>query len=308
MKKACAEQKGVKNAMAMDYQLAWKTRSLLGEGIWWDERRECLFWVDILKNELHCLKDGEDRLVKTFADSVGFCAPCTDSRLVVGCGRELLLFDPDSGAAEVIAHVDDDLPENRFNDAKCTPDGKLLAGTMNRALDYDEVEDANTGRVYLIEYGKEPKQLFEGMTVPNGIAFSADGKTVYHTDTYTQKIFAYDYDGAAGTLTNPRAVVSIPVETGSPDGMNIGADDSLFIAHWGGGALRRFDSATGRELDCLTLPAKHVTCCCFGGRALDELYVTTSSIDAPEDEYPLAGSIFVSKCGVRGRPADRFQV
>ena len=290
----------------MEIEVALKTRSLLGEGIFWDDRREALFWVDILKNELHCLKDGADRLVKTFEDSVGFCAPCTDSRLLVGCGRDLLLFDPDSGETQRIADVDAEFPENRFNDAKCTPDGRLLAGTMNRALDYDEVEGANTGGLFLITNGQKPVKLFGDMTVPNGIAFSPDRKTVYHTDTYTQAIDAYDYD--AGRLTNKRQVVHIPVETGSPDGMNIAADGTLFIAHWGGGALRRFDPATDRELLKIELPARHVTCCCFGGKDLDELYITTSSIDAPEEEYPLAGSIFRVKLGVKGMKADRFQI
>ena len=69
-----------------------------------------------------------------------------------------------------------------------------------------------------------------------------------------------------------------------------------------------FDPNTGEELMKIELPVKHVTCCCFGGKDLDELYITTSGIDAPEDEYPLAGSIFVVKCGIKGRKVDRFKV
>ena len=73
----------------MEKTVALKIRSRLGEGIWWDDRRACLFWVDIMKKEVHCLKDGQDKLLKVFDDFVGFCAPCEDGRLVVGCGRNL---------------------------------------------------------------------------------------------------------------------------------------------------------------------------------------------------------------------------
>ena len=80
--------------------------------------REALFWVDIMKKEVHCLKDGQDKLLKVFDDFVGFCAPCEDGRLVVGCGRNLLLFDPDTLDTQVLMTVDEDETNNRFNDAK----------------------------------------------------------------------------------------------------------------------------------------------------------------------------------------------
>lgn len=292
----------------MEYKVALKTRSLLGEGIWWDDRREALIWLDVLKNEVHCLKDGEDKILKTFEDSVGFCAPCEDGRIVLGCGRNLMVYDPNTGATEVLTTVDEDQANNRFNDGKAIPGGRVLAGTMNRALDYEDVEGANTGRLYLFEKGKAPVKLGSGMSVPNGIAATADHKIVYHTDTYTQTIFAYDYDEATGELTNKRPVVTIPVEEGNPDGFNIAADGTLFICHWSGHAVHRYDPATGKKIASYEVPAVHATCCCFGGKDLDELYVTTSSIDAPEEEYPLAGSIFMFKPGVKGVKVDRYKL
>ena len=292
----------------MENNIVLKIRSRLGEGIWWDDRRQCLFWVDIMKKEVHCLKDGNDTLLKVFDDFVGFCAPCEDGRLVVGCGRELLLFDPDSGDTQVLTTVDEDETNNRFNDAKCTPDGRILAGTMNNILNEEDADDANTGRLYVLENGKKPVQLMDKLTVSNGIAFTEDGNTVYHVDTYSQTIYAYHYDKATGLLSNPRVAVKVPVESGNPDGFTIAADGTLFVAHWGGGAIRRYDPATGKELAKYEFPAVHVTCCCFGGKDLDELYVNTSSIDAPEEEYPLAGSIFMVKPGVKGMPVHRYKL
>ena len=103
----------------MTCEVALKTRSYLGEGCWWDDRRQSLFWVDIMRKEVHCLKDGEDTLVKTFDDYVGFCAPCTDDRIVVGCGRKLLLYDIEKDEIEELLEVDQDIPENRFNKGIC---------------------------------------------------------------------------------------------------------------------------------------------------------------------------------------------
>lgn len=292
----------------MENNVVLQIRSRLGEGIWWDDRRECLFWVDIMKKEVHCLKDGNDRLLKTFDDFVGFCAPCEDGRLVVGCGRDLLLFDPDTLDTQVLQTVDADETNNRFNDAKATPDGRLWAGTMNNILNEEDADDANTGRLYLLESGKAPIMLQDKLSVSNGIAFTADNQTAYHVDTYSQTIYAYDYDSATGLPSNPRAAVKVPVESGNPDGFTIAADGTLFVAHWGGSAIRRYDPATGEELAKWEFPAVHVTCCCFGGKDLDELYVNTSSIDAPEEQYPLAGSIFMVKPGVKGMKVNRFKI
>ena len=172
----------------MDNRIALKIRSRLGEGIWWDDRRAAWFWVDIMKKEVHCMKDGEDRLLKTFDDFVGFCAPCEDGRLVVGCGRDLLLFDPDTLDTQVLQTVDEDETNNRFNDAKCTPDGRILAGTMNNILNEEDADDANTGRLYLLESGKKPVQLMDKLT------FTAypEGEVEYYYDYYIEE-FEYYY-------------------------------------------------------------------------------------------------------------------
>ena len=292
----------------MEYEVFLKKRSLLGEGIWWDDRRQCLFWIDMLQRELHCLKGKTDQLLHIFPDTVGFCAPCEDGTLLVGSGLSLLRYDPDTDFVIKLTEVDADIPENRWNDAKCLPDGCLLGGTMNRGLDYTEEDGLQTGRLYLIGPDCTPKLLFSNMTVPNGIGASKDGGTVYHADTYTHEIRQYRYAPDAGTLTFERCAVPVPEKDGVPDGMTIAEDGTLFSALWDGGAVRRYDPVTGRELDRILLPVKHATCCCFGGPDLDCLFITTSSIDAPEAEYPLAGSIFMVKPGVRGRAVDRFRV
>ena len=292
----------------MECTVAWKVRSQLGVGVWWDDRREGWFWLDIMTNELFFLKDGENRLLKTFDDAVGFCAPCEDGRLVLGVGRDLVLYDPENGDARVLLTVDSDVPENHFNDAKAIPGGRILAGTMNTAMDCEDTPGAETGRLYVIESGKEPVLVTDGMKVPNGLAISPDHKTAYHVDTYNGTIHAYDFDEATGTLSNRCLLVEVPADKGSPDGMTIAEDGSLFVAHWGGHAVRRYDGVTGEELAVYELPVPIPTCCCFGGKDMDELYITTSSLDSPEEEYPLAGSLLMIKPGVRGMKVNRYKL
>lgn len=292
----------------MECAVALNVKSLLSEGVWWDDRREGWFWLDIMRNEVHFLKDGRDALLKTFGDALGFCAPCEDGRLVVGCGRDLILYDPDSGETAVLQTVDADVPANHFNDAKAIPGGRLLAGTMNTAMDCEDTPGAETGRLYVLESGRAPVVIAGGMKVPNGLAISPDHRTAYHADTYNYTINAYDFDETTGALTNRRLFLRIPPENGSPDGMTVAEDGSLFVAHWGGRAVRRFDGVTGRELAVYEVPAVSPTCCCFGGRNMDELYITTTSIDSPENEYPLAGGLFVVKPGVRGMKVERFRL
>ena len=292
----------------MEYHVALKIKSQLGEGIWWDDRREGHFWIDIISNELFFLKDGNNTLLKSFDDALGFCIPCEDGRLVIGCGRDLILFDPDNGESEVLMTVDQDVPDNHFNDAKAIPGGRILAGTMNTAMDCEDVPGKETGRLLVLESGKAPVQITGGMKVPNGLAISPDHKTAYHVDTYNYRVDAYDFDEETGMLSNRRLILQVPPEKGSPDGMTIAEDGTLFIAHWGGHAIRRYDPATGEELAVYELPVPIPTCCAFGGKDMDELYITTSSLDSPEEEYPLAGSILVIKPGVKGMPVDRYKL
>lgn len=291
----------------MEYTVAWNVRSQLGEGVWWDDRREGWFWLDIMTNELFFLKDGENRLLKTFDDAVGFCAPCEDGCLVLGVGRDLVLYDPESGSVQVLLTVDADVPANHFNDAKAIPGGRILAGTMNTAMDCEDTPGAETGRLYVIESGREPVLVTDGMKVPNGLAISPDHKTAYHVDTYNGTIDAYDFDEDTGAVTNRRLLVKVDPDKGTPDGMTIAEDGSLFVAHWGGHAVRRYDGVTGEELAVYELPVPIPTCCCFGGKDMDELCITTSSLDSPEEEYPLAGSLLMIRPGVKGMKVNRFK-
>jgi sugar lactone lactonase YvrE len=129
---------------------------------------------------------------------------------------------------------------------------------------------------------------------------------MYHIDTPTLAVAAYDYDADTGDISNRRVAVAIPGTMGMPDGMCVDDEGMLWVALWGGREVTRWDPSTGALLERIGIPALNVSSCAFGGRDRDELYVTTARVGTDTAQYPLAGGLFVLKPGVRGRAGNLF--
>ena len=158
------------------------------------------------------------------------------------------------------------------------------------------------------DYNLKTEKKISEVTNSNGLAWSPDESIFYYIDTPTLKVRAYDYDAETGIITNPRDVIHFPEEEGFPDGMTIDEEGMLWIAHFSGAKVSRWDPNSGRKLSSISVPAKHVTSCTFGGPDLDELYITTAKLDDTDmDEFPHAGGLFRIKTGIKGMPAFRFK-
>ena len=120
-----------------------------------------------------------------------------------------------------------------------------------------------------------PIRILDDVTISNGLAWSSDARTMYYVDTSTQQISSFDYDLESATIANRRTLVEIPEADGWPDGMTIDADDCLWVAFWGGSAVRRY-MPDGRLDRVLTFPCAQITSCAFVGPALDRLVVTSA--------------------------------
>ena len=92
--------------------------------------------------------------------------------------------------------------------------------------------------------------------------------------------------------------------------MTIDNEGMLWIAHWDGWQVARWDPHTGEKLFHISLPAARITSCTFGGDELQDLYITSASIGLNEkqlEEQPFAGSLFVVKnCGFQGMETIAF--
>lgn len=280
----------------------WSGRAVLGEGPVWSARLGLVLFVDIRGARIVAWRpaDGAARawpmpeaccwLVER-RDGRGFLAGLR-SRIVE------IAFDFDGGPSIVrdVARPEAHLPGNRFNDGKGDGRGGVLFGSM------DDSEADATGSFYRIAADESVSRLDTGYVVANGPAVSADGGTVFHTDSARSTVYAFDR-AADGSLSGKRPHVVLAPGDGYPDGMTVDADGGLWVAHWDGGRLSRF-LADGRLERTIPLPCSRVTSCCFFGEALDRLAITSAAYG--RDEEPLAGSLFVVDPGVRGLPAAQF--
>ena len=148
------------------------------------------------------------------------------------------------------------------------------------------------------------RRVLGDVTISNGLAWTADGTRAYYIDTPTGRIDLFDADGAAG-LAGRRPFVAIDPADGHPDGLTLDADERVWVALWGGAAVRCYD-VDGSLVEQVELPVPKVTACTFGGPELDELFITTSREGDDTGAHPTAGAVFRHRPGVRGRPVLPF--
>lgn len=266
----------------------------LGEGPVWVAREQALYWVDI--TERRVFRWSEEEGVRTIPLDRHVCSllPRAGGGFVGGGYDGLLTIGPDFGV-EIIADPEPELPQNRFNDGKIDRAGRLWAGTMDRA------ERQASGSLYRVDAGFGWHRIDSGYKVTNGPAFSVDGRTMYHTDSARQTVYAFDL-AEDGSAANRRVHLRFGNGDGYPDGMTVDAEDGLWIAFWDGWCVRRF-SPSGERLAELRVPVQRPTSVAFGGPDLDRLFVTSASRDLSAESQamqPFAGGVFMTLPGVRG--------
>jgi len=289
----------------VDVVVLTEPRSVLGEGPVWHVERQVLYWVDIKGNKIHTYNPAtkENRSIATPA-FVGCVAPRKSGGLIAGLFNGLYTVDVEKEKFELISDPEHN-SENRFNDGKVDPRGRLFAGTME-----DRQTKAPQGNMWRLDaHSRVPVKLFDQVGISNGLAWSKDQSTFYYVDTVLQRVDAFDYDVATGDLSRRRTVIRFQGADvdGWPDGMTIDSEDCLWVAHWNGWKVTRWDPKTGTLLKTVWLPVSKVSCPVFGGANLDQLYITTASINSDISKEPLAGALFVVKNpGAQGVAATEY--
>ena len=280
--------------------LVLDAQAQLGEGPCWDAATRTLYWINIYAGEIHACspETGSDRVISV-GEPIGCIAPTKDGELIIASQSGIALFDPATGLRSPLASPEAGIPGNRFNDGKCDPAGRFLAGTM------DNAEKEASGSLYSLSLDGTLKTLLTGVRISNGLAWSPDYATLYYIDTPTRTVMAFTYDLATGELSQPREAVHVSEELGWPDGMTSDTDGNLWIAMWGGAALTKWDPASGRLIQKFPIPALNVTSCAFGGEGLTDLYVTSARKGMSNEQlakYPLTGGLFCLQTDVKGMP------
>jgi sugar lactone lactonase YvrE len=288
----------------IEAELEFQIDAHLGEGPVWDELKGKLYWVDILSGLFHEY-DPKEKTNKSYeiGEHIGAAVPREKGGFILAMKSGFATFDPDSGKITPITDPEEDKPGNRFNDGKCDPAGRFWAGTMA----YDLTKGA--GSLYCMSEGFNLEHKLDGITISNGLAWNRAADRFYHIDSPTGNIYAYQYDNETGELSGRRIVRHITDDIGFPDGMTIDREDKLWVAIYGGSRVLRIDPKTGETLMEIHLPVPKITSCTFGGKNLNELYITTCREYMSKDDIdraPLSGSLFKVKLPVEGLPVHRF--
>jgi sugar lactone lactonase YvrE len=284
----------------------WPVAAQLGEGPLWCDRTERLYFVDLKGRTLHAVDaDGARRRSWAMPDYVCWLLPRRDGDgFMVGLRDTIarLWLEP-ALRIEPLCKPLGAVALARLNDAKVDHHGRLWAGSM-----HDEDYSDPVGALFRFDPDGTLSRLTHGEHICNGPAFSVDGLTVYHTDSYLARVYAYAL-GADGSLGARRLFRQFDAASeGSPDGMCVDSEDCLWIAQWGGSRVCRY-GPDGTLLATVALPVSQAASCAFGGKHLRTLYVTSAreSLDATQlAREPLAGALFAVELDVAGLPARRY--
>src|SRR6478735_8634996 len=289
----------------MTFAVALDVRAELGECAIWSVEEQALYFVDIKGRALHRFEPrAEKHVAIQMPEEIGCIGFKKGGGFIAGFRSGLWLLDASGVRLEKLADNPEDQSQSRFNDGRVDPAGRFLAGTID--------EPKLGGRAHLFRYdARGLSVLAERLLTSNGVAFSPDGRTLYHADTPTFTIWRYAYDPATGEATDKTLFVRLaPTESdrGRPDGAAVDAEGCYWTALFEGGRIQRY-APDGRLLAEHAVRARCPTMVCFGGPDRKTLYVTSARTGRSEGELaglPHSGSLFAMPVDVPGLPETRF--
>ena len=277
--------------------------AMLGEGPCWHAQQKVLYWIDILGERLHCYNpaDGSDRTWE-IGQMVGTVAPRASGGLVLALVEGFAFFDPETEKLDPLPAIEPGTT-TRFNDGKCDPAGRFWCGSM------DLKEKEPLGSLYRMDANGSTTKIEKDITISNGLGWSPDRSTMYHIDSPTKIVSAFDYDLETGAATNRRPILTLGEDEGYPDGMTVDSEGMIWLAHWAGARVCRWNPNSGELLERHDTQAPHTSACCFGGDDLSDLYITTARkglTEAEQKEFPNSGHLFRLRTNVTGSETFAF--
>ncbi len=275
----------------------WDGKAELGEGVFWHEADQAVYWVDIMQSNLHRLVADGHTDCWHFPGQISAVVPCEGGGLLATFENGLSHIDLDTALVTTLITLETELPDNRFNDGCSDTRGQFWFGSM------DGNQQEASGSFYRMDRCGDIEQLqtFGQVCITNGPAFSADGQWIYFTHSMEKKVYRAPLtkDGRAGT---PQLHLQFGERDGFPDGMCTDTDGGLWICHFAGSRITRF--LDNGEVDyIIDMPVPNITKCAFGGPDLRTLYIITAATSlnaAQREKYPQSGGLFVIDLPFRG--------
>lgn len=271
-----------------------------GESPVWDDRENALFFVNIHGRSLHRFDLHSHELrTWTMPAEIGSLGLRERGGAIVALRSGVHFFDFETERLELIAHPENHLPGNRLNDGKVSPEGRFWIGSMD-----DRPAKEPRGSLYCINPDGTCRQATTGFVTSNGLAWSPDGRTLFHSDSRKMFIEAYDYDPATGAISNQRQLCQLSEEAGRPDGAAVDAEGFYWSAGCSAGCLNRM-TPSGVIVEKIAVPVACPSMVCFGGPDMKTLFVTSLHRDKSDD--PLAGSLLSFRVEIPGVAVGRFK-
>ncbi len=275
-----------------------------GEGPLWDSVGQKLYWVDLLQGTYYKGDIYTNRVEEfSIGQPLGFLALRKNRRgFVMGVRDGFGFYDEEKDEFDLIdPSPEQNNSEVRFNDGAVDPKGRLFGGTM----EWDGAE--NKGKLFRLNTNRSWSLLEENIHITNGMGWNPEKDTYYMIDTLRHVMYAYDYDSKTGDISNRRIHIQF-AENEFPDGMCIDSEGGFWVALWGGSKVVHFNK-NRTKLGVISVPVTHPTSCCFGGKDMKTLFITTSKLPLSELERkknPLAGRLFKIETNTKGQPQERY--
>jgi sugar lactone lactonase YvrE len=285
----------------------------VGESPVWDDKLQCLFWVDIISKKIFCQSPAQKTTDCWATNDFPTAIALTDDDnvAILALAQGIATFDFATGTSNLVAQPDT-MQGNRLNEGKCDSSGRFWAGSMQNNLNSDGTGrqmNRNSGALFRFDGdGTISRHTEFDFGISNTMAWSPDNRTFYFGDSTRNVIFAYDFDADQGDLSNRRILIE-GYPHGAPDGSAIDADGCLWNARFGGSCLIRI-TPKGKIDREIPLPVTNPTSCTFGGVGKSTLFVTSATFGLTVEqlaENPHEGSLLAAEFGTVGLRDQRFQ-
>ena len=281
-----------------------RSKCILGEGTLWVKEHNTIYFVDIKKKKIYAYNVKTKKTNITNVNKpIGFIAHIKKYNFILGLQGELRIVDLKLKKIIRSMDVEKNLPNNRINDGKTDPFGRLWFGTM------DNFEKSNDkGSLYCLDKNFKLHKVDKNYIITNGPAFLSKDN-FYHTDSRKKIIYKIKIDKNYNILKK-KIFIKFKSEEGSPDGMTLDKKNNLWVCHFNGACISVFNKK-GEKIHRINLPAKNITNCTFGGPNNNELFVssaTKSMSKKDQKKYRYSGSFFSVKTNMKGKSSKSYKI